>query len=82
METCSLNDFMEELNPWLDKDYIKEVHVDNKGHFILYFRDGMKNVYSIDDCNKSQVAKIIITLKSKGIQVLDYQEILEQSSMP
>jgi len=56
MGTCSLNDFLEELNPWLDKDYIKEVNVDDKGHFILFFRDGMKNVYSINDCNKSQVA--------------------------
>lgn len=43
METCRLNDFLEELKPWLDKDYIKEVHVDDKGHFIMYFRDGMKN---------------------------------------
>ena len=42
METCSLNNFLAELIPWLDKDYIKEVHVDEKGHFIFYFRDGMK----------------------------------------
>ena len=47
METCSLNDFLEELNPWLDKDYIKEVHVDDKGHSILYFRDGMKNAHGV-----------------------------------
>lgn len=71
MGTCSLNDFLEELTPWLDKDYIKEAHVDDKGHFTLYFRDGMKNVYSIDDCNKSQVTKIITTLKNKGIPVSD-----------
>ena len=69
MANCSLNDFLEELKPWLDKDYIKEVHVDDKGHFILYFRDGMKNVYSIDDCNKEQVEKILKTLKNKGIPV-------------
>ena len=69
METCSLNDFLEELNPWLDKDYIKEVHVDNKGHFILQFRDGTKNVYVINDCNKEQVEKVLKTLKSKGIPV-------------
>ena len=69
MANCSLHDFLEELNPWLDKDYIKEVHVDDKGHFILYFRDGMKNVYSIDDCNKEQVEKILKTLKNKGIPV-------------
>lgn len=69
MENCSLNDFLEELNPWLDKDYIKEVHVDNKGHFILQFRDGTKNVYVINDCNKEQVEKVLKTLKSKGIPV-------------
>lgn len=74
METCSLNDFLEELNPWLDREYIKEVHLDSKGHFVMYFRDGMKNVYSIDDCNSSQVAKIITRLKSKGIPVVDHQE--------
>lgn len=33
MKTCTLNDFLEELNPWLDKDYIKEVEVNDKGHF-------------------------------------------------
>ncbi len=75
MKTCSLNDFLEELNPWLDKDYIKEAHVNDKGHFIMYFRDGMKHVYSIDDCNESQIAKIITSLKSKGIPVLDKQEL-------
>ena len=69
MKTCSLNDFLEELNPWLDKDHIKEVHVDDQGHFILQFMDGMKNVYNIDDCNKNQVKEMIKTLKSKGIPV-------------
>ena len=28
MKTCSLNDFMQEIGPWLDKDYIKEAHLD------------------------------------------------------
>jgi len=69
MENCSLNDFLAELTPWLDKDYIKEVFVDGKGRFVLQFRDGTKNVYVIDDCNREQVGKVLETLKSKGIPV-------------
>jgi hypothetical protein len=71
MKTCSLNDFMAEINPWLDKDYIKEAHLDDKGHFILQFRDGMKNVYHIDDCNEAQIRKVLSDLKKKGIQVTE-----------
>ena len=58
---------MEEINPWLDKDYIKEAHLDDKGHFVLLFRDGMKNVYYIDDCNEAQIKKVIGDLKKRGI---------------
>jgi hypothetical protein len=71
MKTCSLNDFMEEIKPWLDKDYIKEAHLDDKGHFVLNFRDGMKNVYYIDDCNEVQIKKVLIDLKGKGIPVTE-----------
>lgn len=69
MKSCSLNDFMAEINPWLDNNYIKEAHVDDKGHFVLQFRDGTKNVYYIDDCNEGQVKKVLKDLQSKGIQV-------------
>lgn len=69
MKNCSLNDFMEELKPWLDNDHIKEAFIDNKGHLALMFRDGMKNVYAIDDCNKSQVEAVLQDLKDKGIPV-------------
>ena len=69
MKTCSLNDFMAEINPWLDKDHIKEAQLNDKGHFVLYFTDGMKNVYYIDDCNEAQIKKVISDLKSKGIPV-------------
>ena len=69
MKTCSLNDFMTEINPWLDNDYIKEAHVDDKGHFVLQFRDGTKNVYYIDDCNEAQVKGVLNDLQKKGIQV-------------
>ena len=69
MKTCSLNDFMEEINPWLDTDYIKEAHIDSKGHFVLLFRDGMKNVYYIDDCNEDQIKGVMKDLKSRKIPV-------------
>jgi hypothetical protein len=69
MKTCSLNDFMEEIKPWLDKDYIREAHLDDKGHFVLQFMDGMKNVYHIDDCNKEQIKGVLKDLKSRGIPV-------------
>jgi len=69
MKTCSLNDFMQELNPWLDKDHIMEAFVDEKGHFALIFQDGMKNVYDIDDCNEEQIKAIIRDLGAKGITV-------------
>ena len=69
MKSCSLNDFMEELKPWLDRDHIKEAFVDRKGHFALIFSDGMKNVYDIDDCNLEQIKVIVEDLRSKGIPV-------------
>jgi hypothetical protein len=71
MKTCSLNDFMEEIKPWLDTDHIREAHLDDKGHFILQFLDGMKNVYHIDDCNEEQIKGVLKDLKSKGIPVKD-----------
>ena len=64
-----MNDFMEEIKPWLDTDHVREAHLDDKGHFVLSFLDGMKNVYHIDDCNEAQVKNILKDLKSKGIPV-------------
>ena len=69
MKTCSLNDFMEEIKPWLDTDHIREAHIDDNGHFVLQFLDGMKNVYHIDDCNREQVKGVLKDLKTKGIPV-------------
>jgi hypothetical protein len=60
---------MEEIKPWLDKDYIREAHIDDNGHFVLQFLDGMKNVYHIDDCNRDQVKRVLKDLKTKGIPV-------------
>lgn len=71
MKTCSLNEFMAELTPWLDKDHIRSATLDEKGRLILVFLDGMKNVYEIDDCNKSQIKGVLDDLKQKGIRVDD-----------
>jgi hypothetical protein len=60
---------MHELKPWLDNDHIKEAFVDDKGHFVLLFRDGMKNVYDIDDCNQAQVEAVLQDMKDRGIRI-------------
>ena len=69
MKSCSLNDFMSEIRPWLDNDHIHMAEVDAKGRVVLHFRDGMKNVYEVDDCNKAQVNKVMDDLRKKGIAV-------------
>jgi hypothetical protein len=69
MKTCSLNDFMKELKPWLDKNHIRKALRDEKGHFVVHFVDGMKNIYHIDDCNDEQIDSVLKKLKSKGITV-------------
>ncbi len=69
MKTCTLNDFMQELKPWLDKDHIRKAELDAEGHFVVHFLDGMKNVYHIDDCNEQQIKDTIAQLKKLGISV-------------
>jgi len=69
MKTCGLQDFMKELNPWLDSDHIRSARLDDQDHLILQFADGMKNVYAIDDCNRQQIGKILTDLQKRGIRV-------------
>jgi len=69
MKTCSLNHFLEAVKPWMDSDYIRSAHLDADGNFVLNFADGVKNVYRIDDCNKSQLDAVLKDFKEKGIQV-------------
>lgn len=69
MKTCNLQDFMEELKPWLDKDHIKNAVLGGDGRLTLHFLDGMKNVYSIDDCNATQVEDVLAKLKASGISI-------------
>ena len=69
MKSCSLNDFMLEMNPWLDNNHIQKAFIDHNGHFVMMFRDGMKNVYDIDDCNDAQVHAILKDLEKKGVMI-------------
>ena len=69
MKTCNLSDFMNALTPWLDDDYIRKAYLDDNDHFVLLFTDGVKNVYHITDCEKSQLNDILEDLKKKGIPV-------------
>ena len=70
MKKCSLKDFMEELKPWLDGDYIREALVNPEGNVVLRFQDGVQNVYRIDDCDRGQVAQVLRDLESRGVKVL------------
>ena len=69
MKTCNLSDFMSSLTPWLNDDYIRKAYLDDNGHFVLLFTDGIKNVYRIEDCSSSQLEAIIENLKNKGVFV-------------
>lgn len=69
MKQCSLNDFMEELKPWLDTNHIRSAELSGNGRLTLYFLDGMKNVYQIDDCNEKQIRAVVGDLKKRGIAV-------------
>jgi len=69
MKTCNLSDFMKALTPWLDDAYIRKAYLDDNGHFVLLFTDGVKNVYQIEDCEKSQLKAILEDLKNKGVPI-------------
>ena len=69
METCRLNQFLNVLKPWLDRDYIRKVYLDDLNRMILYFSDGGQNVYQIDDCSKAQLVDILDDIKRRGIPV-------------
>ena len=69
MKQCSLQDFMEELKPWLDTNHIRSAEWSGGDRLIIYFLDGMKNVYQIDDCNEEQIGAVVSDLKKQGIVV-------------
>jgi len=69
MKQCSLHEFMEELKPWLDTNHIRSAELSGESRFTLYFLDGMKNVYQVDDCNGEQIRAVVSDLRKKGIAV-------------
>ena len=69
METCNLSDFMKTLTPWLSKDYIRKVYLDDNGYVVLLFTDGVRNKYRIDDCNAAQIKTVLEDLKKQGVRV-------------
>jgi hypothetical protein len=69
MRTCSLNDFMTEIKPWLDSEHIRGAELDEHNHLILHFMDGMKNVYEISDCDMYEIKDVLDNLRHQGIPV-------------
>jgi hypothetical protein len=67
METCTLNDFIETLDPWLSDSYIQRGYLNEYGDIVLLFTDGVENVYRIDDCNEGQMSDIIEKIRKSGI---------------
>ena len=74
METCRINEFLNVLKPWLDRDYIRKVYLEDPNRMILYFTDGGRNVYLIDDCTTAQLQEILDGFKQRGIPVEKQQE--------
>jgi hypothetical protein len=60
---------MEVITPWLSNEFLKRVYKDEKGHLLLLFRDGVKDVYQIEDCTEEQLRDVLEDIKEKGIQV-------------
>jgi len=69
MKTCGLSDFMESLKPWLSSSYIRSASLDEKGHFVLNFTDGIREVYRIDDCEEAQLKHILEDMEREGVKV-------------
>ena len=60
---------MKTLTPWLSKDYIRKVYLDDNGDVVLLFTDGVRNKYRIDDCNAAQIKTVLEDLKKQGVRV-------------
>ena len=70
MKTCTLVDFMQALEPWLNDDYIQQARLDDKGNFTLILVDGGQKVYHVDDCTSGQLKNVVELLKKNGVPVL------------
>ena len=71
MKTCSLNEFMDSIRPWISDSYIRRAHINSQGDFVLEFTDGVKNAYRIDDCTRDQLEGVLADLKNQGVLVSD-----------
>ncbi len=69
MKKCTLDDFLAELNPWLDRDHIRKVLLEGEDQLVVVFLDGMKNVYQIDDCSRERVHAALADIRDLGIPV-------------
>ena len=60
---------MKALTPWFDDDYIRRAYVYDNDHLVPLLKDGVKNVYHIEDCEKFQLESVPEDLKKKGVPV-------------
>lgn len=69
MKECSLNHYTQSLAPWLNKNYIRLIRLDDDGRVVFYFYDGVIDSYEITDCDRVQLKAVIKDLQEKGIPV-------------
>ncbi len=67
--TCTFNDFMSSLKPWLSDEYIREAAIESENTIRLLFTDGITDIYHIQDCSPAQVEDIVTQLQKNGIPV-------------
>jgi len=70
MDTCTFIDFMQALKPWLNRDYVQQARLDDKGKFTLMLVDGGQKVYHVDDCSTAQLKEAVALMKKNGVPVL------------
>ena len=71
MKKCNLSDFIEAMEPWFSRDYIRKVYMYNHRVIKLFFVDGVVSSYYIDDCNDTQFQDIVDKFQQKGIPVTE-----------
>lgn len=69
MKQCSLDQFTESLQPWLDNNYIRSVSINPKGHVTFFFMDGVADTYEVTDCDIGRIRDICRSLAKQGIPV-------------
>ena len=70
MNTCTFNEFMQMLKPWLNDDYIRQARLGAEGTCTFRFVDGGYRTYQIDDCTSEQLGNTIEWLEKHGIEVI------------